>query len=236
MVRFAAAHAVAPAPVERVLAARSATKRAQEWMADAIRLADDGGAHKTRKEQRTRAVPQDRLPRRLQQGPPGEHTAVRATSQGWRCDACYRTVKYSRGWRVWQQIPCRKMQRRRMPKEGPSARAAEAPAGAQPHDLVSAGGRTWCTGCGRSSLTRWRAKLGAWCARPPDAADVPVPPVPVAPRPARAPRAEVQARLDTHLLVDVGGFLCCQRPGCGRRVRPRERARLGVCRGEDGEA
>ena len=226
----ASEHAIDPGVAARVYAAHSKTERAQRWMAKALCLAADRGPPRRGPTRRTRSDRRARGPRvqRQPRGPPGDHGAVHAEEFGWHCADCDRRVKFSRGWRAWRSVPCSR-KRRTVPRQGPARGRGAAQGERIPHNLVSEGGRTWCTRCGRSSLTRWRAKIGIWCARPPEAVDVPAPPVPVAPRPARASRAVVKARLETHLLAPVGDWLCCQRPGCGRRVRPREKARLGAC-------
>lgn len=68
-----------------------------------------------------------------------------------------------------------------------------------------------------------------WCATPPEPG--PAPPVPAPAHPFRVSRAEIAARLATHDFREVDGWLCCMRRGCGRKVRPRERSRLGACSG-----
>ena len=157
----ASAHAVAAADLERVLAARDACQRAQSWMAAALlQVAEQGPRPVQRRQRRQRGT---RRRRRLQQGPPGDHAAVRAEANAWVCDDCGRRVKFSRGWRVWRTFPCRRRMRQ-VPLEGPVVPALEAAAaGRAAHDLRSQDGRTWCTQCGRSIATRWRAKLGTWC-------------------------------------------------------------------------
>ena len=160
----AAAHAPASSDVDRVLKMRYDVRRTHRWMAAALSLAADHGPPVSTHQRRTRqrgAV--DRLAARGgPRGPPGDHPDVQDDGDYWRCGACHRRVKKTRGWRVWRRIPCRPV-RRPFPREGPAALPADLPAGRVAHFLHTEDGRTACVRCGQSRLTRWRSKLGVLC-------------------------------------------------------------------------
>ena len=66
---------------------------------------------------------------------------------------------------------------------------------------------------------------------PPGDPPPPPPPAPARRPPRRRKDAAVADRLASHSLRVEEGWLLCDRPGCGRRVRPRESSRLLACAG-----
>ena len=151
--RGAASHAPAADDVRRVLGARDDLKRAQAWMVEALRLASAADPR-----------PQNKRPaRRSRKGRPGprgpaasagDHGPIQAVGGHWVCDACSRRVAMTRPWREWRRTPCAPLRRKAAPGAGPAVAAEEAPPGRVAHELVTEAGRTRCTRCGRSRLTR----------------------------------------------------------------------------------
>ena len=162
--RGSQAHAPPDSDVQRVLRVCEDAERAQLWMVAALGLAADAGPPSSAPQSRRRRCRpgQQRRPRELQRGPPGDHPDVQRHGDHWRCTVCSRQVKVSRGWREWRRVPCQPG-RPPFPPFGAALPSGMVPAGRTAHILETAGGRTACVLCGRSRLTRWRTQLGRLC-------------------------------------------------------------------------
>ena len=239
----AAVHAPPAADVTRVLKVRTDTRRAHRWMAAAIPLVADDGDLATKppcRRRPQRAESGRRAARPVLRGPPGDHPDVQLDGDCWKCAACHRRVRRTRGWRVWRRIPCKPV-RRPFPQDGPAAPPGDVLAGRVAHSLRTESGYTTCLLCGLSRQSRWRSKLGLLCQVMPGvpAADpgidelpavaAPPPPAPHAMRPRRRTRQDLLSRLESHSIVVAEGWHTCTRAGCGRRLRARERSRFSWC-------
>ena len=158
----AAEHGLDQPTVDRVVNSVHQAKLMQSWFVRVLELLGDSPPVVPLPGRRQRMARPANPPRQQPRGDPGDHGPISSTAQGWQCGSCHRVVSFRCGWKEWRRIPCAP-QRFTYPLNGPTVPQVALPAGCTAHHFETVDGRTRCVLCGRTSLQRWRSKLGLTC-------------------------------------------------------------------------